>query len=367
MSERRIPTYGTYLQLQKLLSAQRPPDYARLAPGDPADTATRDLLHHDEHLFIVVHQVFELWFNLILHELDFARDLLGRTQVASRTETVAERDIPNIVATVERVNEILRIGATNFRVIETMHPINFLHFRDAISPASGFQSFQFRELEILAGLPEAHRERAGGGSYSLYLNAEDRARLERRLKEMTLKDALLDWLRRTPIEKAYPNFAPDFIAAFDRYADEQIAVQEGNPHLTPGEHALATRRSEELKKSVREYFNGHDDGLNSAHRAFVFIATYRDEPLLRWPSVLLDRLVEFEQSFREFRFRHARMVERMIGLRVGTGGSPGLSYLEQTANYRIFGQLLEARNFLIARRYLKDVPRPEVLRFRFGE
>ncbi len=367
MSDTRHPTYGTYLQLHKLLSAQRPPAYERLKPHDASDKETRELLHHDEHLFIVVHQVFELWFNLVLHELSYARDLLGRVSSGERSERVSERDIPTVVSTVERVNEILRIGVTQFRVIETMHPVSFMHFRDQINPASGFQSFQFRELEILAGLPEAHRERAGGGSYTLYLEGEDRARLERRLSEMTLKDALLDWLCRTPIEQAYPKFAHDFAAAFGRYCDEQSELARQNPHLTAGERAVALRRNEEVKKALQAYFFGPDEAENRAHQAFIFISTFRDEPLLRWPSLLLDRLVEFEQSFREFRFRHARMVERMIGLRVGTGGSPGLPYLDQTTTYRIFGHLLEARSFLIARRYLSDLPNPEVLRFRFGE
>jgi tryptophan 2,3-dioxygenase len=357
-------TYGAYLQLDRLLGAQNPPDLAR-EPG-----ATRPHLHHDEMLFVVVHQAFELWFKLMLHELTFARDLLGRVGVgngAGRAERVPEKTIPTIVATVERVNEILRVATSQFRVIETMHPAHFLQFRDAISPASGFQSVQFREMETIAGLEPGEREGQSAGPYLDHLAPAERAPVERRLGEMTLKAALMDWLRRTPIEQAYPRFAEEYAAAFDRYVDEQIGLQDRNPHANEAVRAAARRRFEELKSAMRRYFFGQDQEENLSHRAFLFITTYREEPLLRWPSLLLDRLVEFEQSFREFRFRHARMVERMIGSRTGTGGSPGLAYLEQTTSYRIFGNLLEARNFLIARSWLGEVPKPDVLRFRFGE
>ena len=211
-------------------------------------------------------------------------------------------------------------------------------------------------MELLAGLTQTQREGQSGGSYALQLAPAERERVEKRASAMTLKDALMDWLRRTPIEQAYPKFAEDYAAAFDRYVDDQIALQAKNPHATEAERAAGRQRLEALKAAIRTYFFGSDVEETQAHRAFMFIATYREEPLLRWPSVLLDRLVEFEQSFREFRFRHARMVERMIGARTGTGGSPGLAYLEQTTSYRIFGNLLEARNFLIARRYLADVP-----------
>jgi tryptophan 2,3-dioxygenase len=357
-------TYGAYLQLERLLGAQRPPDPAAGAPAGKS----RDLLHHDEMLFIVVHQVYELWFKQMLHELSYARDLLGRaaTGGAGRADKVAERDIPTVCATLERVNEIFRIATAQWRVLETMNPAHFLTFRDAISPASGFQSVQFREMEALAGLDQ-RRDGQSWGNVALQLTQPERAAIEARAKAMSLKDALMDWLRRTPIEQAYPKFAEDYAAAFDRYVADQVALQAANPHATAAERAAAGTRLEALKAAIRTYFFGPAPGDVKAHQAFMFIATYREEPLLRWPSVLLDRLVEFEQSFREFRFRHARMVERMIGTRTGTGGSPGLAYLEQTASYRIFGNLLEARNFLIARRYLPEVPNPGVLRFRFGE
>ena len=106
---------------------------------------------------------------------------------------------------------------------------------------------------------------------------------------------------------------------------------------------------------------------NRSHQAFLFITSYRKRPLLRWPNALIDSLIEFEQQFRIFRFRHARMVERMIGNRTGTGGSPGVAYLDKTGTrYRIFGDLLEARNFLLAESRVPPLPDESVLGFRFS-
>jgi tryptophan 2,3-dioxygenase len=358
----RAPTYGTYLQLDRLLSAQRPPDYAR-APATP-DGPTRDLLHHDELLFVVVHQVFELWFKLVLHELGRARDLLGRLSPGQRPDTVAERHVPEISAALARVNEILRVAIDHFRVVETMPTLSFLAFRDAITPASGFQSVQFRELEIMAGAQEA-REAAAAGRFAALLSPPEAERLARRLAEPTLKEVLLDWLGRTPIERAFPRFAEEFVAAFDRYCDDQRDAHLANPYAIDAERAAACARIEEMRGEARRYVMGGDEEERRANRAFLFITTYREEPLLRWPAILLDGLVEFEQNFRAFRFRHARMVERMIGSRTGSGGSSGVGYLDRTAGYKIFGHLLEARNFLLDRRRLPELPSPDVFRFRF--
>lgn len=368
----RPPTYGSYLQLDLLLAAQRPPDYARLAAGAAPSSATRDLIHHDELLFVVVHQAFELWFKLVLHELDRARNVLGRLPPRDvfdrlgRPATVPERDIPEVTACLERVNEIFRVAVDQFRVIETMQPLSFLAFRDAITPASGFQSVQFRELEILAGAEEA-RAAAASGVFAKLLTPEEHDRVERRLREPTLKETLFDWLSRTPIERAFPRFAEDFAERVADYCDAQARAQVANPFATPEDRASAASRAEDMKRSARSYLFDPDPIVARANRAFLFITTYRAEPLLRHPALLLDRLVEFEQSFRMFRFRHARMVERMIGVRTGTGGSAGVAYLDRTAGYKIFGRLLEARNFLIDRALVPDLPNPEIFRFKFGE
>jgi tryptophan 2,3-dioxygenase len=360
---RRVPTYGGYLRLDRILDAQDPPDFANLAPGAPLDAAVRRRLHHDEMLFIVVHQAFELWFKLVLHEVARARDLLGMRMVPSM-KVVPERDIPEIVAALHRVNEILRVATDQFRIVETMAPTSFLAFREAITPASGFQSVQFRELEILAGAEESRRAVADG-AFAALLTPDEARRLETRLVEPTLRAVLFDWLARTPVDKAFPDFAEAFARAYERYADDQAEAVKANPFANDAERKEALEKVAAMKAQARAFLFKEDREARLASRAFVFITSYRHEPLLRWPSALLDALVEFEQGFRGFRFRHARMVERMIGARPGTGGSSGVAYLDKTAERRIFGDLLDARNFLLDPARLPPIPEPYVFRFRF--
>ena len=364
--DRFSPSYGAYLRLGTLLAAQAPPDFDKLRAGDRPSTKTREHAHHDEMLFIVVHQVFELWFKLILHELGHARDLLGH--VGKDRAHVAEEDVPNVVACISRVNEVFRIATEGFRVMEIMNPTSFLAFRDLLIPSSGFQSTQFRELEILAGLPEDLRVDFEGVPYESKLSATERSILSARRSEVSLKDALFDWLSRTPIDRIFPDFADAFLMSFRAYVEEQTAHQEANPNLAESQRRAAHVRFEQQLADAQRYLTSGDDTQNRAHQAFLFIASYRSEPLLGWPSALVDALIEFEQGFRIFRFRHARMVERMIGTRTGSGGSPGVAYLDRTTTrYRIFGDLLEARNFLLASDRVPPLPDDKLLHFRFEE
>lgn len=359
MTARRYPNYPEYLQLDRILSGQRPPDFS-----SSQKDATRDLLHHEELLFILTHQTMELWFKMVLADLSLARDLIGRPRAGSAV--VPEEDIPRSCTLLGRATEIFKILAQQFTVIETMAPTNFLVFRDQLVPASGFESWQFRELEILAGLSEAERINFEGMPYAARVDSERRAALDRRLGEMTLRQALFAWLARTPIDEAFPGFTDAFLGAYDRYIDGQRKLQAENPNLTAEQKPLIDARLQSAKVDARKFFSTGDETVQKAHRAFVFISSYRDEPLLRWPYSLLERVLEFEEHFRLFRFRHARMVERMIGLRVGSGGSTGVEYLDQTTGrYRIFGDLLRATSYLIRRDTLPDVPNPELLRFRF--
>ncbi len=361
----RTVSYGSYLQLDRLLSSQNPPDYAQLRDSDRPDAKTRPRAHHDELLFIVVHQVFELWFKVILQEMRLARDLLGRQSQGSRIAEVPEEHIPRVVAALDRVNEILQVATHQWRVVETIDPTSFLDFRDLIIPASGFQSVQFRELEILAGLPENLRVDFEGTAYATKLTDSEQERLKSAQGEMTLHAALLDWLGRTPIEEGFPGFADAYLAELERYVDEQSGFQDQNPNLADSQRLDARLRLRSQLTDARNYLLGGTPARNRAHQAFVFIASYRTAPLLRWPSTLIDALIEFEQNFRIFRFRHARMVERMIGARIGTGGSPGVHYLDHTTSrYRIFGELLEARSFLLAHRRLPPLPHPSIFDFR---
>jgi tryptophan 2,3-dioxygenase len=339
MSTRHDVPYGKYLRLEKILDAQDPPG----ADGEP-----RAHGHHDEMLFIVIHQVYELWFKQILHEVARVRDMLAQPEVP-------EQDVPRIVKALGRVHEILKVGVQQLSVLETMGPLEFLAFRDELGSASGFQSYQFRELEIVAGLPDANRYEYAGDSFERRFPPEQVQRFNELRGATSLREALEAWLDRTPIEEG---FHENYLGAFDRYVATQKELHGSNPELGDEDRRRVAQRLDAYRDACAAFLSG-DTGRRNA--ACLFIHAYGDEPLLHWPYTLLDRLLEFEEQLRIWRFRHARMVERMIGLRVGTGGSSGVEYLDATAGerYRIFTPILEARSFLIPRRMLPDLKHPE--------
>ena len=154
-------TYSSYLKLDELLSLQAP------RPGE---------LEHDETLFVIIHQVYELWFKEVLHELDYLQGLLR------------SNDTPLAGATLKRILTILKTLVAQIDVLETITPLNFLAFRDRLESGSGFQSHQFREIEFLLG-------KKGRPSFERYPEgSENRRRVERRFNEPTLWDAFLHYL-----------------------------------------------------------------------------------------------------------------------------------------------------------------------------
>ncbi|MEZ6196719.1 MAG: tryptophan 2,3-dioxygenase family protein [Planctomycetota bacterium] len=271
MSDPRVVTYHDYLQLERLLSSQSPPDPASV---DPA--ATRDLLHHDELLFIVMHQTMELWFKMVLADLEATRDLFDR-------DRVPERDIPVARERLHRCARTLEHLTRQFTLIETMPPTNFLSFRDALIPASGFQSWQFREVEILAGLKEKDRLAFEGRPYTARMEPARREGIERRLGERSLREVVFDWLARTPYDQAFPEFVATFTAAYDDYIEEQRRHQRANPNLAPEQHAAIDQTFAKAREEMRAFLETGDPTADRAHAAFLFIATYRSEPLLSWP------------------------------------------------------------------------------------
>lgn len=345
MGKAKPTTYWDYTRVEELLSLQG---------GLERDEAQ---LSNHEVLFITVHQIFELWFKLALGELRVARDLF----MAPR---VAEQELAGVVAGFRRVTTILRQACDHFAVMETLSTRDYLAFRDKLMPASGFQSAQLREMEIILGLEAEDRLdygldldylealRAADGSASPAL-----VRVQRALADTpTLKQALEDWLFRTPIDGVGPEAADaeDQLEAFlERYlkahASSVDATLERALLLADKEsdrEKLRQRYAAE-RKSVSEFF-APGEGTAARRRrvraAMLFIETYRELPLLAWPREVLDALVELEQLFVIFRQRHARMVERVIGRRTGTGGSAGVDYLDETAlRYRIFRDLWAIR------------------------
>ncbi len=364
------PSYWDYLRLDRLLDLQGGLE------GDEAQ------LMPDELHFIVVHQTLELWFKLVLRELRLARDELG-------ADFVPETTVPLVVHHVGRVNSILALAVDQFRVMETLTPQDFLAFRDKLMPASGFQSFQMRELEILAGLSLEERRAAGlGDPLGTFRGAADgspgtalaKARIEAVLGEETLRSALYRWLGRTPIQGSAPGAADDaarvegfvsaYLEAMARHGEAQQERFTAVGVLSAGDAEARIRGHLEGARAFLEARDVDDEAARATARrvraALLFIESYRDLPLLSWPRTLIDAVVELEEQLVLFRHRHARMVERIIGRRTGTGGSDGVDYLDRTTKMRIFRELWMVRTILLPREAVPPLEQPEVYGFQVG-
>ena len=261
--ENPLVTYGGYLHVGPLLDLQQP-------LSEPE--------HHDEMLFIIIHQVYELWFKQLLHEADAA---------------VAAFDADRVLVghkIFRRVTSIQRVLVTQLQVLETMTPQDFGVFRKRLNPASGFQSAQFRELEVLSGLKDPR--------YLRYhqRDPDSHARLAQRLEEPTIYDAFVACLGRAGFD--VPTAAPE--------AD--------------------TEDCDRLLQALRRIYEDSD-----AHYALYLMCEY---------------MIEYDELFQIWRFNHVKMVERTIGIKRGTGGSAGAMYLRSTLSKRFFPELWDVRSLL---------------------
>jgi len=361
------PNYWDYLKITDLLELQGGLE------GGEVDSS-------DELHFIIVHQVFELWFKLTLRELRHARDHLAAPDVP-------EEHIPSVVHHLGRLHRILEVCRNTFGVMETLTTQDFLAFRDKLIPASGFQSFQMRELEILLGLQRSQRETTPAGLgdpvEAIRKLGQDSPRgpaavgkLDAVQKEQTLRSALHDWLYRTPIQGSTPDqdgdaeAVDDFLNAYlvasaARAASNRARLVEVGVMQAEAAEAKFAETSEAARAFLFAEDTPEDDRMRvrRVRAAILFIESYRELPLLAWPRLLLDAIVELEEALVLFRTRHARMVERIIGRRVGTGGSSGVDYLDATTKYRIFTELWAVRTVLLARDALPPLLHAEAYGF----
>ena len=248
-------TYSSYLRLDQLLALQTP------RSGE---------LEHDETLFVIIHQIYELWFKEVLHELDYLMRMLRGN------------DTPLAAATLKRILTILKTLVAQIDVLETMTPLNFLTFRDRLESGSGFQSRQFRELECVLGVRRPDmRERYP----------------EARYKAPGLWDAVLACLAR----RGYA-------------VPAELLNRDATRPIEPSPALQA-----------------------------VLIDAYRRDPAT---AQLCERLVDLDEGFQEWRYRHVKMVQRTIGTKRGTGGSAGAEYLMKTLNQPAFPDLWAIRTEL---------------------
>ncbi|MBT8233840.1 MAG: hypothetical protein HKO66_00265 [Saprospiraceae bacterium] len=342
--------YRNYLSLDKLLSAQ---NLRSEAQGEkPA---------HDEMLFIIIHQTYELWFKQIIHELESVVELF-------RKEKVDERTIGNSIIRLERIVSIQKILIDQIAIMETMTPLDFLDFRQHLFPASGFQSFQFRKVENLLGLETPQRMTYNGCPYSSVFSPEKEEVLMQMERDTSMFEAIELWLERTPFLKVGDfNFLEEYKKAVDRMlAKERKAIKE-SPFLTEDEVDMRINMLEgtdnyfsvvldkEKYKALQE--KGEIRMSYEATVSALFINLYRDEPILHLPYRLLRCIIEIDDSMTAWRYRHAQMVLRMLGNKMGTGGSSGHSYLNATAQkHMIFKDLHNISTLLIPRSELPTLP-----------
>jgi tryptophan 2,3-dioxygenase len=255
-------TYTSYLALEEILGAQRP----------RSD-------EHDEILFIVVHQVYELWFKQLIHELGYLQRMLEEGNEARAS------------ATFKRVLTILKLVVAQLDVIETMTPVQFLAFRERLESASGFQSGQFRELEAILG------RRDPGVLHAYHEGSIDRDRVQAAMSRPSVYDSFLRYLNT----RGYPIPADVLERDVTQPAVESEGVQR------------------------------------------ALLQAYRDDAA---PALLAERMVDFDEGVMEWRYHHVKMVERTIGARPGTGGSPGAAYLRETLHTPFFPDLWTVRSEL---------------------
>jgi len=341
--------YNSYLQIDKITSAQ---SLRSEELGQPA---------HDEMLFIITHQVYELWFKQINHELraivkDFSADQLNETNVGT------------VVSRLNRIIEIMKLLVQQVGIIETMTPLDFLDFRNYLFPASGFQSFQFREMEVMLGLKENRRITYNDKPYHCVFANSAKSTLENLEESNSLSDLVEDWLERTPfLEFESFNFIEEYQKAVKHMLENEQNAINASEILSTENKTMRLR----MLGDTSTYFANimdekqHDamvaDGkLNISYKATIaalFINLYRDEPILHLPFQLLSKLVEIDDQLTTWRYRHAQMVMRMLGKKVGTGGSSGHEYLASTAaKHHIFADFHNVSTLLIPRSELPILP-----------
>lgn len=354
--------YSDYLQLDKILNAQLP-ESEKL--GKPA---------HDEMLFIVIHQAYELWFKELLHEVESVASILSKpvNDNSPALQTVVHR--------LSRVTTILKVLVQQVDIMETMTPMDFLDFRDMLRPASGFQSWQFKLMEARLGLSFAHRH--GQQYYTSQLREEHIKLIKDAEAAPTILQLVNEWLERMPFFQEAENWKNyqsisdpgknDFWMDYRSIYEASLAEAE-KENIIYFDRVFFTNGNEQPKTGSTG-FEQPISGSNSneqpkdqgaapqrclspkACRSALFIMLYRGYPILQLPFQLLNNLLEIDEQLSTWRYRHMNMVHRMIGTRIGTGGSSGKDYLAGAAQkHFIFTEIAALTSFLIERRKLPSL------------
>lgn len=335
MAEKEV-YYKDYLQLNKILNAQ---DLESDIAGVHA---------HDEMLFIITHQAYELWFKQVLFELNSIITILSSPTVNDNSPALQV-----VVHRGHRINTILRLLVDQINIMETMSSLDFLDFRDLLRPASGFQSIQWKELEARLGL--RYQDRHGKQYYVSQLHKEDVEQVKNTESSPSLINLLNVWLERMPyfedselwgekIDIDNIETHPFWSKYRSAYKDSLIEIEHANLDLF--DKVLYGKNEDDSRRLSAK-----------ASRAALFIMLYRGYPLLHLPYQLLVSLLETDELMATWRTRHINMVTRMIGTRVGTGNSSGRGYLKAAMDkHYIFTELAQLNGLLVARHSLPKLP-----------
>jgi tryptophan 2,3-dioxygenase len=324
--------YGDYLALDKILDAQFP------------ESDAKGVEAHDEMLFIIIHQAYELWFKQISHDMVSIIDIFKNDTINDNSEAMQV-----VTHRLGRVVEIWKLLVAQVDILDTMTPMDFLDFRDLLTPASGFQSFQFRLLETKLGLKMEHRYEQK--YYQKQLREEHIHGIEDSEKEPSFFELLDAWLSRMPFwdEKKY----------WSDFKTPEGAKEGLHPFWATYRHAfhagLQGSEVEEISMNAFDemFITTEERPVRlsaEASRAVLFINLYREYPMLQQPYRLLSLVLELDQLMATWRYKHIIMVRRMIGMRAGTGGSSGAKYLQGAMEkHQIFAEIAGLATYLMPR------------------
>jgi tryptophan 2,3-dioxygenase len=346
----RTPVYyGDYLQLPKILNAQA------------TESAKYGEAAHDETLFIVIHQAYELWFKQILHELNSVRTLMQKPFLPST-------DLSVINHRIERVTKIQQILIDQINVMESMTTLDFMEFRDYLVPASGFQSLQFRLIEATLGIKAHHRMEVEKQFFTSRLKPEDRNVLEETENKISVFELVQAWLERMPFgDMGDYDFWGEYSLAVTQMLKQDREIISSNPSLDEKLIAMELRNLDMTAQTFNTLLDAKlfeewkaSGKVRLSQRAMlsaVFIYQYRDYPALQMPFRILNSLVEVDEKFTTWRFRHAIMVQRILGTKIGTGGSSGHEFLKSTTERnRAFIDFFNLSTFLIPKNMAPNLP-----------
>lgn len=366
--------YGEYLLLDRLLSCQDPVTRRKF-------TQHRQKEVHDEHLFIITHQTYELWFKQIIFELDSVRQLLNKEQVD-------EANMLKISSRLERIRKIFAILVEQFSILETMTPLDFMDFRDYLAPASGFQSYQFRLIENKLGIKNENRfnyraNQANQPYLEVFKDPKCIEAIKKSESEPSLFKLIERWLERTPgLEEDGFNFLKkygdavngmlqaerDIIEAGRRYVESNRKANKIAADEADQKESLLKSMSDDVEKKKLLYLPILDQDefvrrnlFRFSHKAMhgaLMISLYRDEPRFNQPHQLIQTLIEIDSELTKWRQKHTQMVLRMIGSdTLGTGGSSGYQYLRATLTprYTVFLDLFNLSTYLIPKERIPEL------------